>query len=257
MKKGALLCSMLLALTASSVAAAPGVNLRWVECFGDTGVPNRSFACNVNTGSNLLVASFELGADLPQASGLEIVIDLATAATPLPDWWQIQNAGTCRVGSLSAMGVPPAEALLCTDWSGGLSTAAVAAYRVGLLGPNTARILEVSAVPSNQLQDLTGGLEYFAISTRITNQKTVGTGSCSGCSSPACIVLRGIKVVTPPVAGQPSRDVSLSGATDPAATSDFVTWQGGAGVVVGGRTGCPQVIPTRRQTWSAVKGLYR
>ncbi len=246
MKKVTLLCGLLLALTASIASAAPGVNLKWSDCFGDLGTTNRNFACTSNAGSEPpLVASFELGANLAGASGLEIVIDVATATSPLPPWWGFKNAGSCRQGSLSVGGAPPGADIVCVDWAGGLSQGtSLAAYQLGLSGPNTARMLEVTAVP--------------AITTTINTLKSVGTGSCAGCSSPACIILNSIKVATPPVTGQPSRDVTLSGPTDVTGTSNFATWQGGLGVIVQGRpSGCPQAVPTHAKTWSSVKGLYR
>jgi len=56
-------------LFATNVHAGSGVNLRWSACFGDGGTQNKPFACNVNTGVQTLVASFELGADLGQDVG--------------------------------------------------------------------------------------------------------------------------------------------------------------------------------------------
>ncbi len=251
------LCILLLAVTASVASAAPGVNLKWNECFGDAGVTGKTFACNVNTGTSTMMAGFELGADLATVSGLEIVIDLATASPTLPAWWGFKNAGTCRTGSLSIGAAPSANAVNCADWSGGLAQGtSIAAYQVG--AENTARILEVTAVPANSPQDLFGGQEYFASSTAINNLKSVGVGSCAGCSTPACIVLNSVLVATPPVFGQPSRDTKLSGPTDLAGTSNFITWQGGAGITVTGKpSGCPAAVPTHTRTWSSIKGLYR
>ena len=55
MKKTILLCGALLALTAS-VASAAGLNFAWNNCYGEgTGTQNRSFLCNLNTGSNNIV----------------------------------------------------------------------------------------------------------------------------------------------------------------------------------------------------------
>src|SRR5687767_2888200 len=101
MKKVILLCSMFLALAASVASAAQGLNLRWTACFGDAGTFNRNFACNVNTGTNQLTGSFELGADLLSASGNEIVVDIATASPTLPAWWAFRAVGSCRQASLT------------------------------------------------------------------------------------------------------------------------------------------------------------
>jgi hypothetical protein len=257
MKKVTLLCGMLLALTASIASAAPGVNLRWSNCFGDAGTVNKNFACNSNAGQSTLVGSFELGADLLQSSGIEVVMDVATAGSALPPWWQFKNPATCRQTAISmstAYNSLPASTT-CQDWSNNSAAGGVAAYTIGLNGPNTARILGglAEAAP---LSDLSAGVEYYAFTCAITNVKTVGTGSCTGCATAACIVFNSIKCATNPVIGEPSRDVTVSGATN-GSDSNFATWQGGAGITVGIKQGCPQAVPTHNTTWSQVKTLYR
>jgi hypothetical protein len=253
MKKVTLLCGLLLAVSASIAAAAPGVGLRWNECIGDAGLPNRNFACNVNTGSSTLVGTFELGADLGNTSGEEIVVDLATASPALPAWWGFKNVGTCRTGSLAIGSAPTANAANCADWGGGLVAGiGIGAYIVGGAGPNTARIVAAGAVPPDGLQNLTAGTEYFGFTLTINNLKTVGTGSCEGCAVPACIVFNSVNMTTPILAN----NVKLSGPSN-GTDAHFVTWQGGLGVNTGRGTGCPAATPTQNKTWSQVKSMYR
>lgn len=252
MKKVTLLCGMLLALTAGVAAAAPGVNLKWQACFGDGGVTNRNFVCNTNTGtSNILVGSFELGADILAASGNEVVIDIATAGA-LPPWWAFKNAGTCRQNSLSMNFSAPGTAVVCTDWAAGQSAGGIGAYNIGIAGPNTARIVAAIAVPASALADLFAGQEYFSNNVVINNAKTVGTGSCAGCTVPACIVFNSCKVTTQIAAN----DRTVSGPTN-GTDSNYATWQGGAGATSPRGTGCGQATPTRNSTWGSVKSLYR
>ena len=250
MKRVTLLCGLLLALTAT-VASAAGVGIRWTECIGDGGLLNRNFACNVNTGSNVLVGTFQLGAaGLLHTSGEEIVIDLGSASATLPAWWQFKNAGTCRAGSLAIGNAPPASAAICLDWAGGLSGGiGVGAYNIGARGANTARIVAAGAVPPDALQDLGGGQEYFAFTITINNLKTVN--SCAGCQTAVCIVFNSLNMTTPVLAN----NVLLSGPSN-GTDADFCTWQGGAGVVVGGTPGCGAATPTKNATWGAVKSLY-
>ena len=258
MKKVTLLCGMLLAFTASLAAAAPGVNLKWNACFGDGGLLNRVSTCAVNIGTNALVGSFELGAaGLSGASGVEVVVDVATASATLPAWWQFFNVGTCRQVSLTVNPTISPFAFACFDWSAGFASGGLAAYNIGSGGPNTARMIIGFAVPAANLANLAGAQEYFATNILINNAKTVGTPNCAGCSTPACIICSSIKVATPPVTGQPSRDVTLFGPTDAPGTSNFATWQGGGGVIVGTRQGCPAAVPTHNTTWSSVKTMYR
>jgi hypothetical protein len=256
MRRIAVLCVLLVALTSGVASAASGVNLRWNNCFGDGGTANRALACDRNTGvSNVLVGSFQLGADLPQVSGIEIVVDIATAGTTLPQWWQFKNPGSCRATSLAVNGVISPITVTCLDWSEGGAFGGLAAYNVGMFGPTTARIVGgLSIVPP--LVDLFAGQEYFGFNAAINNQKTIGTGACDGCTTPACIVCRSIQVQTPPVQGQPSRNVTLSGPTN-GTDSEYVTWQGGAGATSYLGQGCPAATPTHATTWSRVKTLYR
>jgi hypothetical protein len=77
---------------ASSAFAAPGVSMAWNFCAGEgTGTNIKSFACASNVGTNLLVLSFELPADLAQVSGNELVIDVLSQTATLPAWWDMKN----------------------------------------------------------------------------------------------------------------------------------------------------------------------
>jgi hypothetical protein len=259
MKKVTLLCGLLLAVSATIASAAPGVGLRWTDCIGDGGAANKNFACNANTGSNVLVGTFELGAvGLGTTSGEEIIIDIAAAGATLPAWWAFKNAGTCRSGSLAiGSALPLSAAGGCSDWAAGGATAGIGAYNIGQRGPNTARVIAASAVAPDALQDLLGGTEYFSFALTINNLKTVGTGLCAGCNVAACIVFNSLNMTTPILAN----NVKISGASN-GTDSNFATWQGGAGVVVApypggnGGTGCPQATPTQNKTWGAVKSMY-
>jgi hypothetical protein len=253
MKKVTLLCGLLLALSATVASAAQGVNLRWQACFGDGGLFNRSFACNVNTGSHQLVGSFELGADLQNVSGNEIVVDLAADAPVLPAWWEVRAPGICRNASLSFNTTISALATNCFDWGNGLSVGGIGAYNIGGVGgPNTARIVAASAVPPASLQLLFGATEYFSFNAVVNNAKTVGAGACGGCEVPVCIVFNSINLTTPIAAN----NRKLTGPTN-GTDSDFCLWQGGGNPGGPRGTGCPGATPTKSSTWGTVKSLYR
>jgi len=256
MKRVTLLCGLLLALTAT-VASAAGVGLRWKSCNSDPASQiNQNFACNSNTApASVLVGSFTLGAaGLAQASGNEVVIDLASAGSTLPAWWQFKNPGTCRGAAMTMNFVGPAA---CLDWALGAASGGLGAYNIGQRGPNTARVVAALAVTPDNLQDLGGGQEYFSFNLQINNTKTVGTGSCAGCQTPVCIVFSSINLTTPVLAN----NIKLTGS-ESGADGDFATWQGGVGVVVGpypggnGGSGCGGATPTQNKTWGAVKSMY-
>jgi len=239
---------------ASSALAAPGINMSWSFCAGEgTGTNNRTFACTANTGSNVLVCSFELPSDLAQVSGNEIVIDVLTQQATLPAWWDFKNAGTCRTGSLAVNVGADANNVVCVDWAQGLSTAGIGAYDQSGIQPsgsvdpsltNSHRRLKIAlAVPPASLQDLVAATEYFACNITINNLKTVGTGACAGCLEPMCIVFNSCNVTTPTLAN----NVLIGNGSSPG--SNIVTWQG-----VG--PAC-SAVPTKNVTWGQVKSLYR
>jgi len=246
MKKAILLCGMLLAASAT-LASAAGLNLRWNQCFSDGGVQNRTLACTVNSPGNIfLIGGAVLDADLSEVSGAEIVVDLQSASSPLPAWWQFKNVGACRQNSLSIANWGTGQN--CFDWSSGQATPAVAAYQLGLHGnANEARILAITAVPNTALATLFGGFESVIMSLGINQLATVGTGSCAGCLDPVCLVFNSCNITT---SGN-LNNILLTGGATPG--SDFATWQGGA---IGGN-GCPGATPTRNATWGSVKALYR
>jgi hypothetical protein len=109
-----------------------------------------------------------------------------------------------------------------------------------------------AAVPPAGPQDLAGGQEYYSFSLLIDHQKTVGTASCGGCTSAACLNLISINVKTADLANH----VLLTGPAN-GFDSEWASWQGGGGVVVNGIAGCDGATPTRQRTWGAIKSLYR
>ena len=248
MKKVTLLCGMLLALSAVSASAA-GLNLRWTSCYGDGGAQNRTSACTSNLGSaGLMAASFVLpSAGVLQASGIELLLDVASAGATMPDWWRT----TCRSGFIAVNPTISPAAINCFDWANGAAAGGLAAYNVGTLyGPTHARLLAGYAVASNNRQDVPGTFEMFAFNTTINNTKTTGTGSCTGCTTPVCIQFSNLKMAAGIVTGAVVNGPSAPG-------SNYVTWQGGAGAGSNLGAGCPAATPTRNTTWGSVKSLYR
>lgn len=274
---GLVLLALVPALAHATAVSPPGVNLRWDNCYGDGGAWNKSFACDRNAGSERLVCSFELDQPLLQTSGVELQLELSAAGTSVPAWWGFWSSGSCRQASLSVVGTIPPTAVNCADWSQGIASGGLAAYSVGSHGAQTAQIVAGEALPGSALADLIAGQEYFAAMVIINNTKTLGTGACGGCDVPVCIFLSHIKIATPPVLGEPSRDLWLDRPANYLG-SQYVTWQNGYPVNVqrqcieyGGFFGvyctgryntifdCVLATPTgsRGSTWGQVKSLYR
>jgi len=243
MKKTLLITGVLLALTAT-VASAAGINLYWTDC-SVAGATTRTFACGVNTGTNTLTVSFDPPAGLTTLNGLDMLIDLQSATDPLPQWWMFKNAGTCRLASLGANTVFSLAS--CFEPWAGAGNGAVSAYIAPSSATNRARLAGTVSVGGTLAGPVSPGTEYYALNITINNQKTVGTGSCTGCLDPVCLVLNDMLLSQP--AGTPGGSPRI---TNPL-TSNFVTWQSypeGAG-------GCPGVTPAVNRTWGQVKSIYR
>ncbi len=250
-----MLLSVLLALSPIT-AAAGGVNLRWNACFGDGGAIDRTSLCNTNNGNaGQMVVSYKVFADVPQAIFCDMVIDLAAADATLPAWWTVLLGG-CRQFGITGNSTISGLAVNCVDWSGGTATGGLQTSTVGaVFGPASARMVVGFQAPL-PVPVLANGTEYFAGNVVLSNTKTTGAGSCTGCTTPVCLAVSSVGLYTPPPGGGvATRTVVITNANSPG--SNFVTWQGGAGAssTLGGN--CPAATPAQNSTWGAVKSLYR
>ena len=243
MKKIVLIAGMLLAVGAS-MASASGINLSWNDC-GTFGVANQTFACNTNSGLNTFVASFIPPPNINEFVGIASQVDITTDQAVLPDWWA-HGTGFCRgTNGLSVSFDFTAGPFNCADfWAG--AGAGGFAYDVGFNTPNRARLRIQGAVPFDNRGPIDPSLEYYCYKVNLLRAKTTGTGSCAGCSNPACIVLNDIQLFQPPA---DNNDPDLSNPID----RNFVTWQSPPT----GPPGCPLSTPTRNSSWGQVKSLYR
>lgn len=245
MKKIALIAAALVALTASAALAQPGINLGWSDCGGAT---NTAFACNSNSGAPFsLVASFVPPAGVDQMVGMAAQIDIVTDSATLPDWWSF-GAAFCRgATALSTSFDFTSGPFTCSDPYAGQAAGGFA-YDVGFGQPNRARLRVQCAVPADNPVPLDPTLEWYALKANVSKAKTTGTGSCAGCSTPACIVLNSVQLFQPlEVHNDPEIDA-------PGAHGNFVTWQS---VPAGQASPCPQSTPTHTTTWGSLKSLYR
>ena len=263
----ALAATALITSSALGAPTLPGINIRWDACLADGGVMNKTFACDTNTGSELAVMSVQLDTNMPQVSGMEIRVSLKSSAPALPAWWDFFNSGSCRQASLSFISHPSLvlPAVNCADWNeGNGGGGAVAAYRVDEIGPGSRVILIATAVPSTSLEALDAGTEYRVGMLGINHALTVGAGACGGCNTPVCILFTSLKITRPAGVG----DLLLTQGAN-GVESQIVNWQSGQlQNLVNQCTGtfncttsfdCVNagVTASRRNTWGAVKALYR
>jgi len=242
MKKTLVIAGAMLALSAS-LAGAQGINLSWDDC-GAAGTASKSFDCASNSGVPFsMYASFLPPAGVDNILGISSQIDITTTDPSLPAWWQ-HGTSACR--STAGMSVSfdfTSGPFTCVDFYAGQAAGGFA-YDIGYGSPNRARLRVQCAVPIDNRGPVDPSSEYYAYKVNLQRSKSAGTGSCAGCTTPACIVLNSIQLFQPPDA---NNDPEL---TNPA-NRNYVTWQ--SAVV----PGCPLSTPTQSKSWGQVKSLYR
>ena len=244
MKKTLLMAGALLALTAGIASAQSGINLSWNDC-GGAGTGARTFACTTNAGTpGVLICSAVAGVAMPQLNGQASVLDVQTNQAALSQWWHLETGG-CRSVALVVSFDFTTGPFTCLDAWGGQAVGGIN-FQPDPIVLNRGRIKTVCAV--NPPVAIDGTDEYYFEKVTLLNSKTVGNGSCAGCTDGACIVFNQIQLTQPTGFSPVSNNISTP------ILRQFVTYQaGGAGI--GG--GCPGAVPTRSSTWGSVKSLYR
>jgi len=242
----------------------PGsIALRWNDCYGDHGAAARTFACDTNSGADVLVISAYPPADMPQLNGAETALTVWSTDASTPSWWTFQSGGCRTTAGMSPSFVRPVTSTACLDpWLG--QAAGGYAFEPNYYAPNVARLRTVCAIPGTA--SVAANTEVYVTSILIRHTRTVGTGSCAGCPIAACIGLQTVRLYQPLGVGDYEMFNPLPGTT-----SDVVGWQMDASMTehIGSTNetmivwqkfflSCAAAVtPARRPTWGAVKSLYR
>lgn len=242
MKKIVTLTAALLALGASMAFAAGGISLHFNGCALDGGATSSTFACNSNTGADVMFVSVVVPGDMPQFLGSTALVDVFVDGPALPDWW-LTGPGQCRANAVSVSYDPVFLSTACADIWQGTPNLSVFQAQQYLHGPNMVRFNSGAAVQAGQEVSLVadGVTELNLCRLSISHGKTTGTGACAGCEIGACIVLQECYMQQP--TGMP-----LYRVTTP--ISNVVSYNGGA-------LSCAGATPTQNRTWGSVKNLYR
>ena len=245
-RSGATLLAVAFLIVLPGIVSGAGANLAWNACLSEGGAANKSFACTSNTGTNVLYGSFVLAADQPLCTGIEATVEISAAADSLPSWWQLFNFGSCRKTSLSTsfdFSNDPGTA--CNDMWQGVGIGGVGGYHTYWTTPQVpsglasqARIRFGAAVPISSPMQLAAGVEYYAFKVLVNNAKSTGASTCSGCSTPVCLLLSELNVV---------QSNGQHEALTQAATSNLVTWQAA--------TNCPGAMAQQNVTWGQIRSI--
>lgn len=250
---------LLLLMCVSSLLVAParaGINLSWDDC-GTAGAQRQEFACNTNTGVPFrLIGSIVPYQTVGAVVGASAQINVFGTQAQLPDWWKFGSTACRGSTALSvSFDFQSDGPYTCTDpWL----TRARGMMTYEVMNATDARIRISAAMPEGETFAFESGTEYYVFRINLGRSRTTGTGSCAGCSMPACLLLDNIQLFQHP-----------SQQNDPwdsvPANSNVASWHG-AYIFIwddfeNGRSGigCAPDQPTQgaRSTWGAVKSLYR
>jgi hypothetical protein len=245
------------AALAQPAADGSAIFLSWDRCYGDGAVSNRTFACDTNSGVEVLYVSARPPAEIPQLNGAEVVIDILKLDASYPDWWQLSSAGGCRPSSITTQFGDPGNLATCGyAWNG----AVAGGWDFQYYGyyDYQARLRFIAAIPAPQPAP---AQELFLGRITINHAKTAGSGACSSCQSGLCLGLRSVLLTQPTGVGDVYTQQAETGTN-----SDRVTWQSGAVMRSGWNYShsvwtkhfdCLSVTDAKRPTWGALKRMYR
>ncbi len=247
MIRRAVLCALLLS---SAATARAQVNFYLNDCGQGTTLANTvTNDCTTNTGIAFTAYASMVMPAVTKAGfiGSRGVLKVQTKDTgAINDWWR---ADTCR----------PTGFVLAADATMGGSCPTLWDTHPGA-GANLSAVYGAVNDPLNRITfylgqvlgsadayDLTGDgvteLSVFRLS--VMNAKTVGSPSCAGCATAACLVLTEIDLE-----GLQDTPQTFLRLTEPL-VNDWISYNGyEAGP-------CPSNVPARNRTWGAIKALYR
>jgi len=255
MKKIFALSSLLLVLAAPAFA---GLDLAWNDCAtSPNGVADIVLDCDgsQSLGQHTLFGNFQTSTALPQFLAMDFVIDVQTAADPLPTFWQFA-AGECNDGNLAlrvnrgtkCFQGTQASAIPCAAsggqcLSGGLWTS-------GFGASNRARFNGSIFRDATAPVALSADVNYFCLAIDIfTFGASELGGSCDGCTGEFAIVFNSLLLSGLSAGvGTEAQEVPVSG---PGLGPNGGCASGNSGTGICGAT------PTQARTWGQVKSLYR
>jgi hypothetical protein len=219
-------------------APCPAQSLAWTDCL-PAGQSSMSFACDRNTGEDVLVGYFVAPYGITRLASIEANVDFQAGGSQLPDWWAFSTCAA-RSDALS-LGLDFSGFTACSDyWQG----QAFGDFRVlvGYGGPTRQKIVVTASMDGSAVGPLVSGRSYYAFALHVSHAGTVG--GCGGCSGGACFALNSITL----------HQVAPLSAVTLANTYDFATWQPGGYPTA---PDCRGAVPARATTWGSIKSLYR
>lgn len=221
-------------------AAAQGVQLSWMSCFGTPGASfDHAFDCNPSDGRVYpLCGTFELSARASGIVTLQGLVDFRFRTADVPAFWHFETDGCNASGIVLSAARPPGCETYQAGWCDSTGTGCVptlVSYVAGYGGPDRARLLLTLSRPQDQPRDLEAApAKHFAF--RLDFLMDRGT-SCAGCNSMARITWSELDAY------------SAGGLVRTVLATDVDSWADAYA------NDLP--VPARATTWGRLKALYR
>jgi hypothetical protein len=227
--------------------AQVGVNLGWDAC-GPARVTAKSFACDVNTGMDVLWISFSPPAGITKLVAILSRLELQSPGTLPPPWWQF-DAGQCHatMGLLLVPGTPGPPSTCTSPW-GVEQVGGIVFPHPANPYPNRTPVAVVTAVETANASALTPGVEYHHAGIGVRHSHTTGAGACAGCNVGICIKLESVELDQDDGPGDPDTYRIQAPQTSP-----YAQWQPGGDPPAN----CLASVPALNRTWGSIKSLYR
>jgi len=237
--KSALLLFMLLLVPAWTQAA--GVDLAWNACAPDGGVSDVTFDCANPSAEHRFFGTFTTDTEIQDLSLVELSFRYQVDAAVLPGFWSLFHPVGNPTGCNAAYVI--AGTSMCptnTPWP--IFGCNIEPWTEEVIPlSNGGRIKVTGANFGCSPVHVQAGTPYLIHHVALY---TALAGSCSGCSVPGVIVFEELTL------HERDSEVPPSTITAPGAFSNCITFNGGGGVPC-------SATPARRNTWGALKSLYR
>ena len=209
-------------ITAAAPVAHAQLNLAWNNCITQgAATADKAYACDgsANGIPFRAVMSFVSPANLDHFVGITAGIDVRTSTLPtLPDFWKL-GLGECRDGNFAfpaaLTGVGTGTTGVCRNpWAGGGTgggfsyTSETRVTDVGTIPvPGWGRV--VMAFARDTEAQLIQGQQYIAGAFTVDSFNDIdsGSGVCTGCALPACLVFNSLEMNQ--TAGSPGGDIII------------------------------------------------
>ena len=220
-----------LSIILAGPAMAAGVNIAWDGCLGDPEAASlKTFACDRNTGVDVLYVSFVPGVSLAGATIVEIALDLRTrSGRSLPSWWDAAGSGACRRAQFGAS-LQPTSTATCAGWNPAPDFV-TSRFNFGYPTPDAARLV----VTTHASLSVVAGVHYLGCRFALQHVATTGPSACAGCAEPVDITVSAVRLA----------NLTVEQVLTTPQSKSVAFWQE------------DRPVPTRLTSWGALKSLYR